>query len=193
MGKLPLERMFDNTDDLLAKTDNPLHRKILINWRRHSCLEIMGRYQEIFAPDLTVEHPVYRVHNDDSGTVVLDGRAAVEGFYRDLTEAGASVMVGTNDCIAVNDWGFTIESDFHNFVPGIVLSTMGMEVDDPSAMYLISYQQAMVWHYTEDGRLIGENIYGGTRTITKPDPADVVTLAEAVQILTPILAATPAS
>lgn len=193
MAKIALERMFDNTDALLAGTENPLHRKILINWRRHSCLEIMGRYQEIFAPDLTVDHPVYHVHTDDSGTVILDGREAVEGFYRELTEAGASVMVGTNDSIAVNDWGFTIESDFHNFVPGKLLAYMGVDVDDQEATYVISYQQAMVWHYTPDGLLIGENIYGGSRAITKTEPEDVITLAEAVEILTPILAATPAS
>lgn len=193
MAKIALERMFDNTDALLEKSEDPLHRKILINWRRHSCLEIMGRYQEIFAPDLTVAHPVYRVHTDDSGTVVLDGREAVEGFYRDLTQAGASVMVGADDHIAVNDWGFTIESDFHNFVPGKLLAFMGVDVDDQEATYVINYQQAMVWHYTDDGLLIGENIYGGSRTITKPDPEDVITLADAVRILTPILAATPAS
>jgi len=193
MAKLPLERMFDNTDALLARTEIPLHRKILINWRRHGCLEIMGRYQEIFAPDLTVPHPVYKVHNDPSGTVVLDGREAVEGFYRDLTEAGASVMVGINDRIAVNDWGFAIESDFNNFVPGKLLAAAGAPIDDEDATYMISYQQTMVWAYTSDGLLIGENIYGGGRTITKPDPADVITLDEAVDILTPILAATPAS
>lgn len=102
-------------------------------------------------------------------------------------------MVGADDHIAVNDWGFTIESDFYNFVPGKLLAFMGVEVDDQEATYVINYQQAMVWHYTDDGLLIGENIYGGSRTITKPDPQDVITLADAVQILTPILAATPQS
>lgn len=133
------------------------------------------------------------MHTDDSGTVVLDGRDAVEGFYRQLTEASASVMVGTNDSIAVNDWGFSIESDFHNFVPGALLAHMGVDVDDPAATYVIAYQQAMIWHYTPDGLLIGENIYGGSRTITKPDPEDVITLADAIGILTPILEATPES
>lgn len=42
MARIALERMCDNTDALLAGTENPLHRTILINWRRHSCLEIMG-------------------------------------------------------------------------------------------------------------------------------------------------------
>lgn len=130
-------------------------------------------------------------NTDDSGTVILDGREAVEGFCRELTESGASVMVGLDDHIAVNDWGFTIESDFHNFVPGKVLEFMGVPVDDQDATYVINYQQAMVWHYTGDGLLIGENIYGGSRTITKPDPEDVITLADAVAILTPILGATP--
>lgn len=44
MAEIALDRIFHNTDALLAKTDNPLHRKILINWRKHACFEIMGRY-----------------------------------------------------------------------------------------------------------------------------------------------------
>ena len=186
-----LKHQFDTTDALLAKTTNKLHRRILINWRRHGCLEVMGRYQEIFAPDLTVPHPVYKLHDATGQTEVLDGRAAVEGFYRQITELGANVMVGTDDVIAVNDWGFAIESNFNNFVPGAVLVAQGVPVDDPNATYLVTYLQSMVWHYTDRGLLIGEHVYGGTRTITKPAPADVITPAEAVEILTPVLAATP--
>jgi hypothetical protein len=186
-----MERMFDNTDALLARTEDPLHRKILINWRRHACLEVMGRYQEILAPEMTVPHPVYRVHEADGTTTLLDGRDVVEGFYRELTEAGACVMVGLDDRIAVGDWGFAVESDFHNYVPGKLLAAKGVPIDDEGATYLVSYPQVMVWSYTSDGLMIGENIYGGARTITKLAPEDVITIADAVEILTPVLPATP--
>lgn len=193
MAKLALDTIFDNTDALLAKTENPLHRKILINWRTHACLEVMGRYQEILSPELTVPHPVYRVFNAKGGDLLLDGRDAVEGFYRGLTEVGANVMVGLDDRLAVNDWGFSVESDFYNYVPGKVLAAEGADIDDQEATYLVNYSQVMIWSYTAEGLMIGENIYGGAKTITKPAPEDVISPAEAVEILTPILAATPAS
>ncbi len=190
MAKLALDRIFDNTDALLARTEDPLHRKILINWRKHACLEIMGRYQELLAPDMTVPHPVYRLHLD-TGTTVLDGMDAVAGFYHRITAAGANVMAATDDRIAVNDWGFAVESTFHNYVPGKVLAASGAEIDDPEATYLVSYPQVMVWSFTPAGLMTGENIYGARRTITTLAPEDVITPAEAVEILTPVLAATP--
>ncbi len=191
MAELALDRIFDHTDALLARTVNPLHRKILINWRRHACLEIMGRYEELVAPDMTVPHPIYRLHNE-TGTTVLDGMDAVVGFYRRMTESGATVMGMTDDRIAVNDWGFAIESTFLHFYPGKVLAAGGVDIDDEDATYLATYPQVMVWSYTPHGLMIGENIYNGRRTITKPAPEDVITPAEAVQILAPVLAATPA-
>lgn len=190
MAKFALNRIFDNTDALLARTANPLHRKILINWRKHACLEIMGRYQDLVAPDMTVPHPVYRLHSE-TGTTVLDGMDAVVGFYQQLTESGASVMGMTDDKLAVNDWGFAIESKFLHFYPGKVLAAGGVDIDDEEATYLARYPQVMVWSYTSDGLMIGEHIYNGGRTITKLAPEDVITPAEAVQILTPVLAATP--
>lgn len=191
MAEIALDRIFHNTDVLLAKTANPLHRKILINWRKHACFEIMGRYQEILTPDMTVPHPYYRMQDAEGRTVVLDGREAVEGFYRQITEAGASVMVGLDDRIAVNDWGFAVESNFHRFIPGKVMAAEGAAVDDEDATYLVSYPQVMVWAYTPDGLMLGEHVYGHSRTVTKLPPEDVITPAEAVEILTPILAATP--
>src|SRR6478735_5631385 len=151
MPRFALERIFDGTDGLLAKTENPLHRKILINWRGHACLEVMGRYPELVAPDMTVPHPIYHLHNE-SGTTVLDGMAAVVGFYRKLTESGATVMGITDDKIAVNDWGFAIESNFLHYYPGKVLAADGVDVDDEDedAPYLARYPQVMVWSFTPD-------------------------------------------
>ncbi len=45
---------------VLAATENPRHRYLLQSYLRHRYLESAGRYQEIFAPEMTVEHPVYR-------------------------------------------------------------------------------------------------------------------------------------
>ena len=45
---------------LLEKTENPRHRYLLTAYNRHRYLEMAGRYAEIFTPEMTVEHPVYR-------------------------------------------------------------------------------------------------------------------------------------
>ena len=38
-------------DTLLETTTNPLHRRILENYRLHAMLEVSGRYHEIFVPE----------------------------------------------------------------------------------------------------------------------------------------------
>ena len=194
MSELALRRMFDTTDELLAGTSNPRHRRILINWRRHACLEIMGRYQELLAPDMTVPHPVYRLTDHRGNTTVLDGMEAVAGFYRSLVEQGATVMWVQDDRIAVGDWGFAIASIFHRLIPGHVLAGGREPVDDEAATYLVRFGQAMFWQYTEDGLMKGEHVYtagGRGRSITELAPESVITPARAIEILTPILAATP--
>ena len=48
--------MFAGLEKQLENVDNPRHRAILKNYRRHGLLEVAGRYQELLAPDMTVEH-----------------------------------------------------------------------------------------------------------------------------------------
>jgi hypothetical protein len=49
------------TAELLARTIDPLHRAILLNFWRHVHLEGAGEYKQIVAPDMMVDEPVYRV------------------------------------------------------------------------------------------------------------------------------------
>ncbi|MFF7633042.1 hypothetical protein ACFZB9_07795 [Kitasatospora sp. NPDC008050] len=47
-------------DLLLDRTENPLHRRILENYRRHALLEVTGRWREVVHdPAMIVDHPVY--------------------------------------------------------------------------------------------------------------------------------------
>src|SRR5580700_9913981 len=56
-------------------TTNPRHRFMLQAYYRHRFLEIAGRYDEIFVPEMTVENPVYHVHASGQHTK-LEGRDA---------------------------------------------------------------------------------------------------------------------
>ena len=67
---------------LLEVTENPRHRYMLEAYGRHRYLEMAGRYKEIFEPEMTIEHPVYRF--DFYGRkLLLDGREQVEAVYRE--------------------------------------------------------------------------------------------------------------
>ena len=61
-------------EELLQRTENPLHRAILENFRRHVHLEGSGQFDKITAPDMTVDNPVYRVSWGDHPADDLDSR-----------------------------------------------------------------------------------------------------------------------
>jgi hypothetical protein len=182
--------MFAGLEKQLESIDNPHHRAILKNYRRHGLLEVSGRYQELLAPDMTVEHPQYRLH-EGGQSIVLDGMAQVTAFYESLVAANALVMwVGEQD-IAVNDHGFSGEVVFNAFVPAPMLGDNPFgnvrAGEDADEMYLLRRTLAFVWPYDERARLIGEHVYedGASREIIKPDPADVITAERAAQLLAP--------
>ena len=185
--------MFDSVDELIRQAENPHHRAILLNYRVHGLLEVSQRYRELMAPDMMVEHPVYRM-NEDGKSFALDGRDQVASFYHELEASGAIVLWPVEQVVAVADWGFASEALFRQFVPGSVLAAGGADIDDLEATYLVSHVYSMVWPYDERARLIGEHVYedGSTRQISKPDPADVITPADAKRLLAPVLATPPA-
>jgi hypothetical protein len=176
------------TDELLKATENPRHRKILKNFRRHAMLEVAGRWPEILVPEMTVPHPVYRIY-EAGKLMILDGMNDVRNFYRTMAESGANVFGPIEEVVMVSDWGLAIESYFGGHVKGSALIAMGEDVDDPDAYYNVTRWIASFWPYNEDCILIGEHIYEnfGSREITKLDPEDVITPEMARKILDPLL------
>lgn len=175
-------------DELLAGTDNPRHRAILQNFRRHAMLEVAGRWREILTPRMMVDTPVYRI-NENGRSVRLSGMAEIGKFYQDITDRGLNVFGPIEEHVLVSDWGLAIESLFGNYVPGHVLAEQGEDIDDPDACYQLTHYMASFWPYSKDCRLIGEHIYedAGSRTIDKLEPGQVVTPAQAAALLNPML------
>ena len=182
--------MFAGLEKQIANTDNPHHRAILKNYRLHGLLEVAGRYEELLAPDKTVEEPHYRLH-EGGQSIILDGMAQVRGFYEALTAANAIVMWVAEQDIAVNDHGFSGETVFKAFVPAPMLGESAFSNitagSDAPEMFLLTRTLAFVWPYDERARLIGEHVYEDTasRVITQPDPADIITAARATELLNP--------
>jgi hypothetical protein len=168
------------TAALLERTTDPLHRAMLLNFWRHVHLEGSGQYERIVAPDMMVDHPVYRV-TWGVNPAVIEGKDGVLAFYRSVGEA---VLWNSDDLLAVADWGICDELTFHQIARGSDLQAIGYEVDDPDAIYHTSSRQAFVWPYDDRARLRGENLYEDKTSlvIEEVSPEDAITPARVREI-----------
>lgn len=192
--------MMDDIDSLIDATTTPLHRKILINYRRHGLLEVSGRYDELLAPEMTVSHPHYRIF-EGGQSVILDGMGQVHEFYRTLAEMDMLVMWTGKQKISVGDYGFSGEAEFSQFVPGRMLgdNVFGSLADgedaptessyDPNSYYLVRRTLAFFWPYDKTGKMIGEHVYEDTesKVVTLVDSTDVINGRRAAELLRDII------
>ncbi|WP_051342013.1 hypothetical protein [Pseudonocardia spinosispora] len=180
-------------DRLLATTENPRHRQILENYRRHAILEVCGEWEAIFAPDMMVEHPVYHFNITGLDGVVADGAEAVKAIYRQLAETQTCVMLVEDEQLWVDDWGFASDSTFITYLRGSDAIGKGFEVDDPDGFYREHQHFAMIWPYDEAGRLQGEHVYEN-KALHGIEPVaaeDFLTVADARARLLPLLRPLP--
>jgi hypothetical protein len=161
------------TAELLDRTTDPLHRAILLNFWRHVHLEGAGEYEQIVAPDMMVDEPVYRV-TWGANPAVIRGKEGVLAFYRSVGEA---VLWHSDDRLAVADWGICDEITFHQLARGADLQAIGYGVDDPDALYHASSRQSFIWPYDDRARLAGEHLYEDKTSlvIEEVDPNEAIT------------------
>jgi hypothetical protein len=161
------------TAELLDRTTDPLHRAILLNFWRHVHLEGAGEYEQIVAPDMMVDEPVYRV-TWGANPAVIRGKEGVLAFYRSVGEA---VLWHSDDRLAVADWGICDEITFHQLARGADLQALGYGVDDPDALYHASSRQSFIWPYDDRARLAGEHLYEDKTSlvIEEVDPDEAIT------------------
>jgi hypothetical protein len=172
---------------LLERTENPRHRFLLQNYHRHRALEIAGRYEEIFVPEMTVDEPVYRFYTGGV-PLTLSGRDAIKGLYALWTKTAECIFYAEDEQLAVGDDLICSNAIAYQQHPALSLVARGHLVDDLGATYLRRTRQLMVWGYDGRGRLLGENVWeldpAGAQII-KLDPADVLTADMAAERLAP--------
>jgi hypothetical protein len=179
--------------ELIAVTENPRHRYLLEAYDRHRNLEHAGRFEEIFAPEMTVEHPVYRFNLLGQPAMILEGREQVEPVYRLWSETNQSIFYNENESISVGDWMVVSTMTGYQQTLGSALVAAGIEADE-DAMYLLRGRVAMIWPYDERGRLVGENVWEYDPTehaVIKLDPEDVLTTERAAELLEPLIKPLP--
>jgi hypothetical protein len=172
---------------LLERTENPRHRFLLLTYHRHRYLEIAGRYEEIFAPEMTVDEPVYRFYTGGV-PLTLSGRDTISDLYALWTQTAECIFYAEDEQLAVGDDLICSNAIAYQQHPAPSLVARGHVVDDLDATYLRRTRQLMVWGYDERGRLLGENVWEldhSAAEIIKLDPADVLTAEEAAARLAP--------
>jgi hypothetical protein len=181
-------------DELLATTTKPRHRYLLQAYYRHRFLEIAGRYEEIFAPDMMVSVPVYNFKYSGIDAR-LTGADAVKGLYGHWAQTNQAIFYVEKEQVAVADNFVASVSTMIQQILGKSLSERGIKVDDDNAYYLYkTYGAQMVWPYDDQGRLIGEDVWETQpekSEVIKLDPADVVTTEQANRLLAPLIKPLP--
>lgn len=194
MAKLDVTKTNDAIDRLLAVTTNPRHRFMLLAYHRHRFLEIAGRYEEIFAPDMMIEAPVYRFRMCGIDAT-LPGADTVKGLYGMWAQTHQSVFYIDTEQLAVADNYIFSVSTAYQQLTGQGLIANGFKVDDPNAYYLYKMKGLqMVWPYDDRCRLVGEDVWEtdpASSEIIKRDPADVMTTAQCAKLLAPLVKPLP--
>ena len=174
------------TAALLERTTDRLHRAMLLNFWRHVHLEGSGQFDRIIAPDMMVDHPVYRV-TWGASPAVIEGKDGVLAFYNAVTEA---VLWHSDDRLSVADWGICDEITFHQLAKGADLRAIGYDVPSAEAPYHVHSRQAFIWPYDEQARLAGEHLYEDKTSLVyeEIDPAEAITPARVRDIHLELLA-----
>jgi hypothetical protein len=199
---------------LIETTDNPRHRFLLMAYDRHRNLEMAGRYEEIFAPDMMVEEPVYHLRANEI-SLKLEGQEAVKSLYRMWAATNQSIFYTETEQLAVADNFVASVSVAYQQVSGRslfsnkVLSYLPRFLSKPlmrralaaktfkvdaNSMYLYKNVYHMIWPYDARGRLLGEDVWEPDplkAELIKLDPADVLTTAQSSRLLAPLIRPLP--
>jgi hypothetical protein len=194
MKRFDITQTNASVERLIETTENPRHLYLLHAYNRHRYLEMAGRFEEIFTPEMTVEKPVYHF-NVLGTTTTVDGAEAVKEVYREWTNTGQCIFYSADEKLAVGDAMIVSTSMLYQQTPGNVLAASGVGVD-PDATYLVKTATHMIWPYDDRGRLIGEDVWeydDSEREVIPLDPPDVLTAEQSGKLLAPFIKPLPAS
>jgi hypothetical protein len=215
MPKLDITQLNAAVDRLLEVTENPRHRFMLMAYARHRALEVAGRFEEIFAPDMMSPEVVYHI-NALGNDLVLTGQKQIKGLYRLWSETNQTIFYIESEEISVSDHYITSVATAYQQVSGkslrankllnglpkfisrrLLERVLDQETHhaDDNDMYLYkTVGTQMIWPYDSRARLVGEDVYeplAHLASLTRLEPKDVMTTAQARALLNPLIRPLP--
>lgn len=212
---LDVTRLNAAVDRLLELTENPRHRFLLMAYARHRALEVAGRYEEIFAPDMMSPQATYHI-SAGGNDVVLNGQQQIKGLYRLWAETNQTVFYVDKEEVSVSDHYVTSISWLYQQVSGKsirankllsllpkfvarrllerVLDEKKHHADDDDMYLYKTVGMQMIWPYDSRCRLIGEDVYEplvAEGEFIKIDRKDVMSTARARELLNPFIKPLP--
>ncbi|MGE4404326.1 hypothetical protein [Pseudomonas sp.] len=173
---------FRNIEAQAAAESNPHRRAILKNYLTHAALEYTDRWPEIFSPERTIAHPIYKVRWGTPEEVVYDGPERVQDFYRTLKDD--TFLTNQDELLAVNDWGFASFLTINLFMNAAKARSMGLEPNVEANQYVLATQCSMYWTYDQDARLMGEYVYEiGAGQLAPVAPQDEISFDDVQKVV----------
>ncbi|MDT5018064.1 MAG: hypothetical protein QOD39_4224 [Mycobacterium sp.] len=192
MKRFDITRVNVAVERLSETTETPRHLYLLHAYNRHRYLELAGRFEEIFTPEMTVDEPTYHF-NVLGATTTLAGAEAVKENYREWTATDQCIIYAEDEKLAVSDAMIVSTLMLYQQTPGSVLASGGAPVD-PDTTYLVKIAIHMIWPYDERGRMIGEDVWeydDSVREVIPLDPSEVVTVEQSAKLLAPFIKPLP--
>lgn len=187
MAKPDITKNTASIDALLAVTENPRHRLILENYRRHALLESGGAWEKVlYDPAMVVPDPEY-VLSFSGMTLRLQGQEQVAAMYGALRDNRANVFVVEDEDIMISDTGFASEVVATQHTVGANLQDLSKDELDPEGLYTRTARSLFIFPYTEDCVLKGERAtdFDGAE-IREVSADDFITPEEAYRLLVPL-------
>ena len=161
---LPLEERYR------AEKDPKVH-KLIKEVRYHVEHEIAGDLEALM--DTLTLDPIYHFWGT-AAPMVLIGRVAVEGFYRQMIAAGGNQFEIVIQRIVADSGSVITEGHVKQVHTGKELVAMGRNEFEGAPitnadLFLATTQLITVWPSDPDGKLVGEDIYFGEPPLSHID------------------------
>lgn len=155
-----LDRMLSarRVEERIDGTTNERHRKMLQVLHAHLIAEADLNLDGLMAT--LVDEPEYHMWGSGRDTGPK-GRDAVARYYTDLVAARRGVLEYDIERIVVDDDTIVTEGFIRAYQHGPVAAEFGYAVPELDAHYIVRYRALVLWPFDDDGRLLGEDGYGG--------------------------------
>jgi hypothetical protein len=157
------------------RTENARHKRMLGQVLEHLEGEVEFDLDQLMSA-YPVPQPQYRVWQDGED-IGPKGRDAVRDWYAGHLRARGLVLQYEIETIVVDDDTIVTDGYMSAVLPGQNIRERGVPEADPSRVYLKRWRNCILWPFTDEGDLIGEEFHlsgnRGDSNLWVLDDADV--------------------